>query len=132
MTGRNKKQNRLGDLQLRIMQVLWTRGASTVQEVQELLNQDADFAYTTIATMLRKMEDRGLVRHESVGRRFVYQAAVDEREITRSMANDMLERLFEGSLADMVHHLLNTRDVSPDELARLESLIAQRKKNKKA
>lgn len=127
-----KKQHRLGDLQLRIMQVLWTKGSCTVQEVQDELNADADFAYTTIATMLRKMEDRGLVKHEAVGRRFIYQAAIEEHEITNSMANDMLERLFEGSLADMVHHLLNTRDVSADELAQLEKLISQRKKNKKA
>lgn len=143
-----KRQHRLGDLQLRIMQVLWANGVSTVQEVQDALNQDADnqssekqstdkqgtakqsakFAYTTIATMLRKMEDRGLVQHDSVGRKFVYEAAVEEREITRSMANDMLERLFEGSLADMVNHMLTTRDVSKDELAELEKLIAQRKK----
>jgi predicted transcriptional regulator len=130
MNNRKKKQHRLGDLQLRIMQVLWAAGPSTVQEVQDALNVEADFAYTTIATMLRKMEDRGLVGHETSGRRFLYQAAVEEREITRSMANDMLERLFEGSLADMVHHLLNTRDVSGAELAQLEKLIAQRKKKK--
>ena len=128
MNNQHRKQHRLGDLQLRIMQVLWARGGSTVQEVQAGLNAGDEFAYTTIATMLRKMEDRSLVRHETVGRRFVYQATVEESEVTRTMATDMLERLFEGSLADMVHHLLDNRDVSPDELARLEQLIAQRKK----
>jgi predicted transcriptional regulator len=44
------------------------------------------------------------------------------------MAGDLLDRLFEGSLADMVHHLLTERDVSPEELQRLEALIAQRRK----
>ncbi|MDA7980609.1 MAG: BlaI/MecI/CopY family transcriptional regulator [Pirellulales bacterium] len=130
MNNQHHKQHRLGDLQLRIMQVLWARGASTVQKVQAELNAGDEFAYTTIATMLRKMEDRGLVRHETAGRRFVYQAAVEESEVTRTMATDMLERLFEGSLADMVHHLLDNRDVSADELARIEKMIVQRKKKK--
>lgn len=128
MNKRKGKQHRLGDLQLRIMQVLWTNGPSTVQAVQDKLNQEADFAYTTIATMLRKMEARRLVQHESIGRKFVYEAIVAESEITRSMADDILERLFEGSLADMVSHMLTTREVSADELAELEKLIARRKK----
>ena len=55
---------RLGDLQLRIMRVLWRFGPLGVGEVRERLDGD-DLAYTTIATMLRKMEDRGLVGHEA-------------------------------------------------------------------
>ena len=118
---------RLGDLQLRIMQVLWSRGPATVAEVHEALN-DRGLAYTTIATMLRKMEDRGLVAHRSSGRKFIYHAAVSAQDVTRSMAGDILDRLFEGSLADMVHHMLTERDVTPEELRRLEALIANRKK----
>ena len=122
---------RLGDLQLRIMQVLWDRGGSTVSGVHEALRRqaqgDRQLAYTTIATMLRKMEDRGLVTHDSQGRKFIYRAAVAADEVTRSMAGDLLDRLFEGSLADMVHHMLTEREVSQEELSRLELLIAERK-----
>jgi BlaI family penicillinase repressor len=119
---------RLGDLQLRIMQALWDHGPSTVAEVQAALGSKPELAYTTVATMLRKMEDRGLVRHQEEGRKFVYAAAVRAQDVSQSMANDMLDRLFEGSLADMVSHLLTSREVSPDELERLEQLIAQQKK----
>jgi predicted transcriptional regulator len=118
---------RLGNLQLRIMQVLWTRGPATVLDVHDALKRSG-LAYTTIATMLRKMEDRGLVSHRASGRKFIYEAAVSAQDVTRSMAGDLLDRLFEGSLADMVHHLLTERDVSPEELQRLEALIAQRRK----
>ncbi len=76
---------RLGDLQLRIMRVLWRCGPLGVAEVRERLDGD-DLAYTTVATMLRKMEDRGLVGHETLDRRFIYHSAVDERDVTRSMA----------------------------------------------
>ncbi len=119
---------RLGDLQLKIMKALWERAEASVAEVHQALSRDADLAYTTVATMLRKMEARGLVRHRHEGRRFIYRAAVPPEAVTRSMADDILERLFEGSLADMLSHLLATREVSRDELSALEQLIAERKK----
>ena len=122
----SKKTYRLGDLQLRIMRVLWNLGPASVAQVQDRLEGDP-LAYTTVATMLRKMEDRGLVRHREHQRRFIYEAAVTAEDVTRSMADDLVDRLFEGSLADAVSHLLETREVSPRELARLEQLIQERK-----
>ena len=80
--------------------------------------------------MLRKMEDRGLVRHQEEDRRFIYEAAVSEEDVTRSMADDLVDRLFQGSLSEAVSHLLETRDVSRRELARLEQLIQERKKRR--
>jgi predicted transcriptional regulator len=119
---------RLGDLQLRIMKVLWERGPASVADVHEALRTEAALAYTTIATMLRKMEARGLVTHDSEGRRFLYRAAIEPDVVTRSMANDVLDRLFEGRLADMLDHLLSTREISREELRELERLIRERKK----
>ena len=121
--------HRLGDLQLRIMQVLWDSGPAAVAEVQERLGGQP-LAYTTVATMLRKMEDRGLVRHEEARRRFIYEAAITAEEVTRSMADDLVDRLFEGSLSQAVSHLLDSREVSRRELAELERLIQQRKKQR--
>ena len=120
--------HRLGDLQLKIMKVLWDQGTASVSEVHEALQANDRLAYTTVATMLRKMEDRGLVRHHMDDRRFIYRPTVTAEAVTRSMAHDLVDRLFEGSLADMVSHLLETREVSQDELARLEQLISRRRK----
>ena len=122
------KVHRLGDLQLRIMQVLWEQGDATVASVHEALAGENDLAYTTIATMLRKMEARGLVRHRVDGRSFVYRAAVAAEAVSRGMAGHLLDKLFEGSLADMVHHLRSTREVSREELSKIERLIVERKK----
>ncbi len=121
---------RLGNLQLKILKLFWENGESTVADIHRALSKQKVYAYTTIATMLRKMEDRGLLRHRVEGRSFIYRAAVQERAVSRRMAGDLLDRLFEGSLADMVSHLLTAREVSGDELARLERLIAERKKKK--
>jgi len=119
---------RLGDLQLRILKVLWDQQVASVAEVHQAVGGDAGLAYTTVATMLRKMEARGLVKHHSEGRRYIYRAAVEPDAVSRSMVSDVLERLFEGSLSDMMSHLLATREVSREELRRLERLIAERKK----
>jgi predicted transcriptional regulator len=122
-----RRTYRLGDLQLRIMQVLWNAGEAGVGEVQEALSGE-HLAYTTVATMLRKMEERGLVRHREEGRRFIYQAAISADEVTRSMADDLVDRLFGGSLSEAVSHLLETREVSREELDQLEQLIRRRRK----
>ena len=117
---------RLGDLQLRIMRVLWDSGAATVSEVQRLLGRPP-LAYTTVATMLRKLEERGLVDHSEEGRKFLYRTRVSMHEVTRSMTGDLIDRLFDGSLTDAVSHLLESRGVSHDELDRLERMIQARK-----
>ena len=124
------KDHRLGDLQLKIMKVLWERGEASVAEIHRAVGKPRDLAYTTIATMLRKMEVRGLVAHRTEGRIFVYRAVVDAASVTQNMSAHLLDRLFAGSLADMVCHLLSTREISREELAKIEKLIADRKKGK--
>src|SRR5262245_32553659 len=120
-------RHRLGDLQLKIMQVLWDNGAASVPQVHEALHAE-HLAYTTVATMLRKMEARGLVDHTEENRRFIYRPRVSADAVTHSMSHDIADRLFQGSLADMVNHLLETREVSREELVRLEQLIARKKR----
>lgn len=127
---RKQKAHRLGDLQLKIMKVLWQRGEGTVGDVFSVVSKERDLAYTTIATMLRKMEARGLVTHRADGRTFIYRAAIDAHAVTSKMSEHLLDRFFEGSLAELVSHLLSTREVSRAELAKIEKLIAERKKSK--
>jgi BlaI family penicillinase repressor len=125
----NSKIYRLGDLQLKIMKFLWQcADPTTIADVHQAISSEGDFAYTTIATMLRKMEARGLVHHRLHDRKFLYRAAVKEEDVTRKISAHFVERLFEGSLSDMLAHLLTTREVSRQELDRLEELIAKRKK----
>ncbi len=120
---------RLGDLQLQILRALWQLGEATVAQVQTHLEaeQSRKLAYTTVATMLRKMEARGLVRHRSQGRRFVYRATVSDEQVSQRLTTYLLDRLFEGSLTQMVNHLLEHRQVDPQELERLEQLIRRKK-----
>jgi len=117
-------RHRLGELQLAIMRVLWTRGEAAVTEVHEAL-EERDLAPTTIATMLRKMEDKGVVTHRSEGRKYLYRPVVTEAAVRRTMVGELTDRLFRGEVTALVSHLLSEHDIDPDELGRLRSLIAE-------
>lgn len=125
------KPHRLGDLQLKIMKILWLRREAPVAEIHEKLCTEKALAYTTVATMLRKMEARGMVSHRTEGRTFVYQPGIAEEDVSRGMVDHLVDRIFEGSLASTVSHLLSSREVSEAELSQLEDLIQAKKKEAK-
>ena len=124
----NPTIHRLGDLQLKILKALWDASEATVAQVRQTVSPDARLAHSTIATMLRKMEARGLIKHRLLERKFLYHPLVKEDEVARKMSEHFIEGLFEGSLADMVSHLLKTQDISRQELERLDKLIAEQKR----
>ena len=117
------KRHQLAELQLAIMHVLWERGEATVAEVREALRPDRELAHTTVGTMLSKMEEKGQVAHRSDGRVNIYRAKWKQSRVSRSMVSDLAERLFGGDVTQMVCHLLDSRDVSPQQLAELKRLI---------
>jgi len=117
---------RLGDLQLRIMRVLWDSDAATVSEVQRQLGRPP-LAYTTVAHDVAQTRGAGAGRPFRGRPQVPLPRAVSMPEVTRSMTGDLVDRLFDGSLTDAVSHLLDSRGVSADELDRLERMIQQRK-----
>ena len=117
----------LGDLQLAIMRQLWQRGEAAVADVHEALLDERGLALTTIATMLRKMEDKGVVTHRSEGRRYLYRPTVSEQQVRRSMVGELTERLFRGDPAALVSHLLAEHRIDPEELSELRALLAERR-----
>ena len=118
----------LGDLQLAIMRILWSRGQATVAEVHEALEAERGLALTTIATMLTKMEKKGVVDHRADGRRFIFRPLVSESQVTRSMVADLTSQLFRGDVTALVNHLLSEHDIDARELAQLRDLISARQR----
>jgi predicted transcriptional regulator len=111
----------LGELQHAIMAVLWARpGAeATTADVHEALRRERGLALTTIATMLRKMEQKGLVVHRADGRQFVYRPSVSEDQVRRSMVGELVGRLFGGDPKALVAHLVSENEIDADELDEL-------------
>ena len=121
--------SRLSDLQLAIMHALWRDGEATVAQVHASLRPDRGLAPTTIATVLSRLEKRGLIIHRAEGRQFIYRARVSEAQVRRSMVSDLTDLLFEGDPAQLVSHLLSGRDIAPADLARVKALIEAREQS---
>jgi BlaI family penicillinase repressor len=113
----------LGELQHAIMRVLWARTEATVAEVHKALHDDRGLAPTTIATMLRKMEDKGVVAHRVEDRHFVYRPTVSEDEVRSTMVSELIDRLFAGDPAALVSHLVADHDIDEVEIEKLRYLL---------
>jgi len=116
---------RLSDLQLDVMNVLWSRDSASVGDVHEALAADRDLAYTTVATLLKRLEDRGAVQRssEGSGRAIVYEPAIESDAVRRSMVANLVDQVFRGDPAALVSHLLGDDRVGPDELRRIRALL---------
>ena len=117
------KKDHLAELQLAIMHILWDQRESTVSEVRIALRPGRSLAHTTVGTMLAKMEEKGHVKHRSDGRVNVYRAAIRQDQVRQSMVTDLADRLFQGDVTQMVCHLLDSREITPENLAELRKLI---------
>lgn len=113
----------LGDLQHAIMAVLWDRGEATTAQVHQALRAERGLALTTIATMLRKMEDKGVVAHRAQGRQFVYRPTVTQAEVRESMVGELVERLFGGDARALVAHLVSEHEIDGADLAELRTRL---------
>ncbi len=115
--------HQLTDLQFSIMRILWERGQASAAEICEALRADRGLAQSTVATVLSRLEKRGVVKHETRSRQYVYHPAVSEPEVRRTMVSELTERLFDGDVAALMSHLLSARDMSEGDLARVRELI---------
>jgi predicted transcriptional regulator len=112
--------------ELEILKVLWEIGSGSVREVHQRLCPNDELAFNTVQTTLRIMEDKGLVAHKSEGRTFIYFP----RHSRERVARRFLDKVFDGSLDQLVLTLLRTEDTSADELKELERLIARARREK--
>lgn len=113
----------LTDAELRVMNVLWTRGRASVSEVVDRLELRRKPAYNTVLTILRILERKGYVAHEKAGRAFSFIPIVDRgRERRRALAQ-ILSRFFDNSPRLLIAHLLGHEDIDAEELRRVRELL---------
>ncbi len=96
----------LTDLQIAIMRVLWERGEASVADVWQALQPERGLAQTTVATLLSRLERRGVIARRAAHRSFVYWTVVSEAEVRQSMVDGLIERMFAGDVTALVNHLL--------------------------
>lgn len=111
--------------ELMILKVLWDRGEATVREVHEELSRELPIVQNTVQAFLRTMEEKGLVRHRTEGRAFVYCPAHRREQTSQTVLKTVLNRVFDGALDQLVENLLSVRKPTSDELARLRDLLEE-------
>jgi len=119
---------KMGQVQLKIMQLLWKIKRATARELTEVLNQSEPIAHSTVQTLLRQLEVKGSVDHEQDGRTFYFFPLVQEEKVKKSAARELLQNVFAGSVGGLVAYLLENEKVSADELADIRKLVDQKRK----
>jgi BlaI family penicillinase repressor len=117
-----KKNQTLTPLELEIMQVLWEAGPCTVAEAQPKLK--AELAYTTVQTMLNVLLRKGKVKRVQEGRAYRYRPAVSRERASGSALSDLVKRMFGGSSEALLMAMVDTRQISAEELARVGERLA--------
>lgn len=118
--------------ELSILKVLWERGEATVREVHEALRDRLPIVQNTVQAFLRTMEQKGLVRHRTIGRSFVYRPVQQGARTRKTMISGVLETVFDGAIDQLVESAFAARPPSREELRRLRELLAQAERDAKA
>ncbi len=120
-------KTKMGQVQLKIMQLLWKMKRATARELTDELNKSEPIAHSTVQTLLRQLEAKGSVGHEQDGRTFTFYPLVQEDKVKKSAARELLQSVFEGSVGGLVAYLLENEKVSSDELTKIRQLIDKKR-----
>ncbi len=115
------------DRELEALKILWRQGEATVREIYQEINSGGNLAYTTVLSLLQVMEQKGLAGHRTQGKTYQYFAKIQREATFRALAAGFLNRVFEGAVDEYLVHALQSRQPSPEELDRLEKMIAEAK-----
>ncbi|HEY2837870.1 MAG TPA: BlaI/MecI/CopY family transcriptional regulator [Pirellulales bacterium] len=119
----------LTERELEIMHVIWNRGVSTVQEVRDALAEAGlERAYTTVATLVRILHDKGFIEQTNDQRPFRFRAARSYEKVSGSLLRDMLDRVFRGSREQLLVRLVEEKRLTAKERAMLEALLKEQQK----
>ena len=113
------------DSELEILHILWEKGASSVRDINDLLNTRRDVGYTTTLKLMQIMNEKGLVKRDTAARTHIYKAVVRENENKNNLNSDFVNVAFQGSAKNLVMQALGNTSSSVEELSELKSLIAK-------
>jgi len=109
------------------MKIVWARPESTVRDVYEELLKRRKIAYTTVMTMMGILEEKGYLKKSAGEKAYVYRPAKPQRQVVGSMVKDFVERVFNGSAKPLLVHLVESRQLSREELDEIRELLREKK-----
>ena len=119
----------LTERELEIMHIYWTRGLSTMAEIRdELAAAGRNLAYTTVATLVHILMEKGFLEQTNNERPFFYRPVRSYEDVSRSILGDLVERVFLGSREQLLLRLLEERKLSAKERTTLEDILREKKR----
>jgi BlaI family penicillinase repressor len=115
----------LSDVQLAVMRALWSEREATTATVHELMGKPRSLAYTTVATLLSRLEKRGLVRSHKNGRERVFEPLVTEADVRQDMVSDLIAKLFRGDPRELVSHLVSDAEFDRSDLQTIRRMLSK-------
>jgi BlaI family transcriptional regulator, penicillinase repressor len=112
------------DKELEIMRVIWEHGEATAKEIQEALPGERH--YNSVLTIIRVLERKGHLTHRAEGKAHIYRAKAKQEKAQRRVLSHLIEQVFGGSAAAMVLHLVETGDLTEDDLREVRAKMAAR------
>jgi len=119
----SKNKIRPTDSELQILQVLWSKGPSTVRAVNDEINKIKETGYTTTLKLMQIMVDKDIVSRDTSARTHIYAALLTEKDTQGNLLSDFLKSTFKGSAMSLVMQTLGNHNASKEELAEIKKLI---------
>jgi BlaI family transcriptional regulator, penicillinase repressor len=121
----------LGELQKSVMETVWRLGQATTRQVWEELNRQRPLAYTSVLSIMQRLERAGWLRHRVEGRTYVYEAVLSREQEGRRSLKEFIQKVFQGDSQVVFQHLIEDEALSDRDLLALRRLIDQKRKERK-
>jgi len=121
----------LGQLQRAAIEVVWKLGEASVHQVREQLCRHRKLAYTTVLSVMQKLEKAGWLRHRTEGKSYIYLPTLTREQAGASSVRKFMERMFDGDALLMFQHLMRESKLSDGELGELRKMIDEKRKERK-
>lgn len=132
MTKRTKTKTRvrspLTDLENEVMRAVWHGGRCSVEAVHRIVARKRDLKETTVRTLLRRLEQKGYLEHESEGRAYVYRAVEPASKLAARAVRQIIDRFCQGSVEELVSGMVDAKMLTDEEIERLEQYVRRRRR----
>ncbi len=118
-----ERSNQLTEVEMQVLQVLWSKGPSPVRVIHAHLSELRDTNYSTTVKMLSVMLDKKLVRRNEDQRPHVYSAVVTRRKAQKQMLHDLIDQVYDGSATSLVLQALSSKKTSPEDLQQIREML---------
>lgn len=111
------------EVELQILRILWDDGPSIARHVHDSLQEFKQTSYSTTVKMLSVMMEKGLLKRDENSKPQIYRSAAPQQRTQKRMLGDLIDKVYDGSAAALMLHVLSSKKATPEELQEIRSLL---------